>query len=148
MFTGYDEGRFSQARRSMVECDLKGRGITDPAVLEIMGRLKREEFVPEAYKSNAYDDNPLPIGMGQTISQPYVVALMTQALGLNNYCEVLEIGTGSGYQTAVLAGLARRVYTIERSAELSASAQSFLARLGMENVEFCVGVGTCGWPEP
>ncbi len=133
-------------RQMMVERDLKGRGITDPGVLSVMGRLAREEFVQEGYKSQAYADNPLPIGMGQTISQPYIVALMTQELRLNNFCEVLEVGTGSGYQTAILAKLAKRVYTIERFSELSAKAQAVIGRLGITNVEFYVGDGSTGWP--
>ena len=131
----------------MVEHDLKGRGITEAGVLSVMGRLLREEFVPESYESRAYADCPLPIGMGQTISQPYIVALMTQELRLNNFCEVLEIGTGSGYQTAVLAKLAKRVYTVERFADLSAKAQAVLGRLGINNVEFYVGDGSAGWYE-
>jgi protein-L-isoaspartate(D-aspartate) O-methyltransferase len=130
----------------MVERDLITRGISEAAVLSAMGSVPREEFMPEAYKSKAYADSPLPIGMGQTISQPYIVALMTQELRLNNYCEVLEIGTGSGYQTAVLAKLSRRVYTIERFAELSTSAQAILGRLGYNNIEFYMGDGSCAWP--
>jgi protein-L-isoaspartate(D-aspartate) O-methyltransferase len=142
-----DRDNFIAQRRRMVDEDLRGRGITDPGVLEVMGRIRREQFVLDAYKSQAYADGPLPIGMGQTISQPYIVALMTQELRLNPYCEVLEVGTGSGYQTAVLAALARRVYTVERFSELSVSAQAVLGRLGVDNVEFYVGDGTCGWHE-
>lgn len=127
--------------------DLMGRDITDPDVLKIMSEVRREEFVPESYQSQAYDDGPLPIGMGQTISQPYIVALMTQELRLNPDCEVLEIGTGSGYQTAILSKLAKKVYTIERCAQLSESAQAVLGRLGVKNVEFHIGDGSCGWPE-
>ena len=130
----------------MAEQDLKGRGITDPGVLSVMSQLAREEFLPESYKSQAYADCPLPIGMGQTISQPYIVALMTQELRLNHYCEVLEVGTGSGYQTAILAKLAKRIYTIERFGELSATAQAVLGRLGIRNVEFYIGDGSAGWP--
>jgi protein-L-isoaspartate(D-aspartate) O-methyltransferase len=130
----------------MVERDLKGRDITEPGVLSVMSRLPREEFVPGPYKSQAYADCPLPIGIGQTISQPYIVALMTQELRLNNFCEVLEVGTGSGYQTAILAKLAKQVYTIERFAELSALAQAVLGRLGFTNVEFYIGDGSAGWP--
>jgi len=141
------EDKFLWHRHRMAEQDLKGRGITDPGVLSVMSRLAREEFVPESYKSQAYADCPLPIGIGQTISQPYIVALMTQELQLNNFCEVLEVGTGSGYQTAILAKLAKRVYTIERYAELSAKAQAVLGRLGITNVEYCIGDGSCGWPE-
>ncbi|MGD0552816.1 MAG: protein-L-isoaspartate(D-aspartate) O-methyltransferase [Sedimentisphaerales bacterium] len=146
MISGYQNSKFANERERMVEHDLKGRGITEAGVLSAMGWLLREEFVPESYESRAYADYPLPIGMGQTISQPYIVALMTQELRLNNYCEVLEIGTGSGYQTAVLAKLAKRVYTVERFAELSAKAQAVLGRLGIDNVEFYVGDGSGGWP--
>jgi protein-L-isoaspartate(D-aspartate) O-methyltransferase len=134
-------------RKKMVEQDLRGRGIGEAGVLSVMGRLPREEFVAEGYKAQAYADGPLPIGMGQTISQPYIVALMTQELRLNNFCEVLEVGTGSGYQTAILAKLSRRVYTIERFEELSAGAQAVLGRLGIDNVEFYIGDGSCGWPQ-
>ena len=138
--------RFADARRQMVSRDLKGRDITDPGVLKVMSEIPREEFVPQTYQSQAYTDGPLPIGMGQTISQPYIVALMTQQLRLNRYCEVLEIGTGSGYQTAAISGLAKKVYTIETLSQLSESAQAVLGRLGIENVEFCIGDGSCGWP--
>ncbi len=134
-------------RKRMVENDLKNRGITEAGLLGAMYRLAREEFVPESYCSQAYADCPLPIGMGQTISQPYIVALMTQELRLNNFCEVLEVGTGCGYQTAILAALAKRVYTIERFAELSAKAQAVLGRLGFANVEFYIGDGSMGWPQ-
>jgi protein-L-isoaspartate(D-aspartate) O-methyltransferase len=146
MYSEATENTFEQQRLRMVENDLKKRGITEAGVLSVMSRLAREEFVPESYRSQAYADCPLPIGMGQTISQPYIVALMTQELRLNNFCEVLEIGTGSGYQTAILAKLAKRVYTIERFPELSAKAQAVLGRLGFTNVEFCVGDGSAGWP--
>jgi protein-L-isoaspartate(D-aspartate) O-methyltransferase len=142
-----NENTLEYQRQKMVEQDLKARGIGEAGVLSVMRRLAREEFVPAAYKAQAYQDNPLPIGMGQTISQPYIVALMTQELRLNNFCEVLEVGTGSGYQTAILAKLARRVYTIERFSELSAGAQAVLGRLGIDNVEFYIGDGSCGWPQ-
>ncbi len=138
--------RFAEARERMLKRDLTGRDITDPGVLKVMMEIRREEFVPAAYQSQAYADSPLPVGMGQTISQPYIVALMTQELQLNNFCEVLEIGTGSGYQTAILSKLAKKVYTIERFAQLSESAQAVLSRLGIGNVEFYVGDGSCGWP--
>ncbi len=131
----------------MLEWDLRGRDITDPRVLKVVAEVPREEFVPPSYQSQAYTDGPLPIGLGQTISQPYIVALMTQELRLDRKCDVLEIGTGSGYQTAVLAKLAKKVYTIERFAELSESAQAVLSRLGIDNVEFFVGDGSCGWPQ-
>ena len=139
--------RFALARRQMLDYDLIGRGITDAEVLRVMGEIHREEFVPQAYRSQAYADGPLPIGLEQTISQPYIVALMTQELRLDCDCEVLEIGTGSGYQTAILSRLAKKVYTIERLAQLAESAQEILDRLGIKNVEFYIGDGSCGWPE-
>jgi len=139
--------RFAKFRERMLEWDLKGRDIADPRVLKAVAEVPREEFVPPSYQSQAYTDGPLPIGLGQTISQPYIVALMTQELRLDRECDVLEIGTGSGYQTAVLAKLAKKVYTIERFAELSELAQAVLSRLGVGNVEFFVGDGSCGWPQ-
>jgi protein-L-isoaspartate(D-aspartate) O-methyltransferase len=137
----------AKGRQRMLEQDLRGRGITDLGVLKAMAEIPREEFVSEAYKSQAYADRPLPIGLDQTISQPYIVALMTQELRLDCDCEVLEIGTGSGYQTAVLSWLVKKVHTIERFSQLSESAQAVLRRLGISNVEFHVGDGSCGWPE-
>ena len=141
------QDRFARVRERMVRCDLMGRDIKDPDVLRVMSEIRREDFVPESYQSQAYDDGPLPVGMGQTISQPYIVALMTQELRLNRDCEVLEIGTGSGYQTAILSKLSKKVYTIERFAQLSESAEAVLGELGVGNVEFYVGDGSCGWPE-
>jgi len=141
------EDEFVMARRHMLRYDIEGRGVSDRRVLDVMGRLRREQFVPEGYKLQAYSDGPLPIGQGQTISQPYIVALMTEQLCLDERHDVLEIGTGSGYQTAILAGLARKVYTVEKIAELSESAKAVLGRLGVENVRFHVGDGSCGWPE-
>ena len=138
---------FEMQRAQMVKNDLMHRDITDPAVLETFASIQRELFVPQKYASQAYADNPLPIGMGQTISQPYIVALMTQHLRLNTSCTVLEIGTGSGYQTAILAKLAQKVYTIERSNQLSESAQTVLGNLNIKNVEFCIADGSNGWPE-
>ena len=139
--------RFAKAQEQMISRDLKGRGITDANVLRVMREIQRQKFVLESYQSQAYADGPLPIGCGQTISQPYIVALMTQELRLNSDCEVLEIGTGSGYQTAVLSRLAKKVYTIERFAQLSELAQAVLGRLGISNVEFYIGDGSCGWPK-
>lgn len=138
---------FEIQRSLMVKNDLMRRDITDPAVLETFDSIPRERFISQKYASQAYADNPLPIGMGQTISQPYIVALMTQHLRLNNHCTVLEIGTGSGYQTAILAKLARKVYSIERSNQLSESAQTVLANLNIKNVQFCIADGSNGWPE-
>jgi protein-L-isoaspartate(D-aspartate) O-methyltransferase len=140
------EDKFGEIRRQMVKTDLAGRDITDQNVLEVMGKIHREQFVPPNYESQSYTDGPLPIGMGQTISQPYIVALMTQELKLNHNCQVLEVGTGSGYQTAILSKLSKKVYTIERYHQLCESAQTTLARMDIENVEFYIGDGTCGWP--
>ena len=144
-----DDGldKFARERRRMVENDLRGRGIVDERVLEVMGEVRREDFVAEKYRSCAYEDGPLPIGMGQTISQPYIVALMSEQLRVEKGSEILEIGTGSGYQTAVLSKLGRWVYTIERHGELTNPAQGALERAGCRNVEFCLGDGSCGWPD-
>ena len=141
-----NKDKFGVAREQMFRLNLKGRDITNPDVLKVMSEVPREEFIPESYSSQAYSDGPLPIGMNQTISQPYIVALMTQELQCNRDCEVLEIGTGSGYQTAVLSKLVKKVYTVERFAQLSESAQAVLGRLGVNNVEFYIGDGSCGWP--
>jgi len=134
-------------RERMLRWDLRGRDITDPRVLAVMAEVPREQFVPRSHRSQAYSDGPLPIGCGQTISQPYIVALMTQELRVNRSCHVLEIGTGCGYQTAVLSKLAKKVFTIERFSELAESAQVTLGGLGISNVEFHVGDGGCGWPQ-
>jgi len=142
-----NKDRFASVRRQMLKRHLEGRDIIDPRVLKVMGDVPREEFVSQSYLSQAYGDGPLPIGLGQTISQPYIVALMTQELRVDGKCEVLEIGTGSGYQTAVLSRLAKKVYTVERHGELSESAQAVLGRLGVGNVEFYVGDGSRGWPD-
>jgi protein-L-isoaspartate(D-aspartate) O-methyltransferase len=142
-----EKNRYEASRRAMVEYHLKARGIHDERVLAAMNRIQREVFVPAKYAAQSYDDNPLPIGAGQTISQPYIVALMMQCLELTGSEEVLEIGTGSGYQTAILAELAKKVYTIERFNELSESAQAVLAKQGFENIEYAIGDGSCGWPE-
>ena len=147
MYGQENKDKFDKAKARMLKRDLKGRDITNELVLKAMAEVPREEFVPESYFSQAYADGPLPIGMGQTISQPYIVALMTQELWIEPDCEVLEIGTGSGYQTAVLSKLAKKVYTIERFSELSKSAQAVLDRLNISNIDFCVGDGSRGWPE-
>jgi protein-L-isoaspartate(D-aspartate) O-methyltransferase len=131
----------------MVRRDLAGRGVRDARVLAAVGRVPRERFVPAPRAAEAYADHPLDIGLGQTISQPYIAALMTEMLGLTGSERVLEIGTGSGYQTAVLAALAAEVYSVERLPELSERARAALAELGCGNVRFRVGDGTLGWPE-
>ena len=142
-----DKNRYAISHRTMIDSHLRGRDIRDTRVLFAMEHLSRERFVPEKYAANAYDDNPLPIGMGQTISQPYIVALMTQCLDLSGDEEVLEIGTGSGYQCAVLAALAAKVYTVERFSELSELAQAALGQLDYQNIEFTIGDGSCGWSD-
>jgi protein-L-isoaspartate(D-aspartate) O-methyltransferase len=142
-----DRDQFEQARQRMLTRDLKGRDITDPGVLRVMAEIPREPFIPAEYRPQAYADGPLPIEAGQTISQPYIVALMTQSLRLEARHEVLEIGTGSGYQTAILARLAGKVFTIETIAELSASAREVLERLDIDNVTFQIGDGSQGWPQ-
>lgn len=146
MLGRHKKGSLGSDRQRMLDWDLKGRDITDPRVLAAMADVPREEFVPDSRQSQAYADGPLPIGQGQTISQPYIVALMTQELRVDRECDVLEIGTGSGYQTAILSKLAKKVYTIERFSELAESARAVLGRLGVENVEFHIGDGSCGWP--
>jgi protein-L-isoaspartate(D-aspartate) O-methyltransferase len=141
------EDRFALERRAMIQSQLKSRNISDPAVLEVMAHIPREKFIPAEHFEEAYDDCPVSIGFGQTISQPYIVALMTQELKLDKDCVVLEIGTGSGYQTAIIAKLAKEVYTIERIRQLSLNAQKVLAELEIKNVKFSIGDGTCGWCE-
>jgi protein-L-isoaspartate(D-aspartate) O-methyltransferase len=136
-----------RARRAMIERDLVGRGIRDVRVLDAMGSIERDLFVPEKLRSNAYADRPLPIGEGQTISQPYIVAFMTELLNLKGTERVLEIGTGSGYQTAVLGKLAAAVYSIEIVPTLSERAKTLLKVLGFDNVHFKVGDGFFGWEE-
>jgi len=142
-----NKDKFKAAKERMLRWDLRGRDITDPRVLAVMAEVPREEFVPQSYRSQAYSDGPLPIGKDQTISQPYIVALMTQELQVDPECEVLEIGTGSGYQTAVLSKLAKKVYTIDRFSELADLARTVLDKLDINNVEFYVGDGSAGWPE-
>ncbi|MGA2619456.1 MAG: protein-L-isoaspartate(D-aspartate) O-methyltransferase [Thermoguttaceae bacterium] len=134
------------AKRVMLERHLAGRGISDRRVLAAMAAVPRERFVGRSQRRHAYADRALGIGCGQTISQPYIVALMTEALRLAGPEKVLEIGTGSGYQTAVLAGLAASVVSLERHAELSRGAEGLLAELGYRNVSLVVGDGTLGWP--
>ena len=138
---------FVKSRQRMIRLDLQGRGIIDNRVLDAMATIGREEFVSEQYRGQAYSNGPLPIGLDQTISQPYIVALMSQELKVDRDCEVLEIGTGSGYQTAILAKLAKKVYTIERFSQLSEKAREVLERLEYKNIEFNVGDGSCGWPK-
>jgi protein-L-isoaspartate(D-aspartate) O-methyltransferase len=135
------------ARSRMVAEQIAARGVEDGRVLDAMRRVPRHELIPQAYRSRAYADHPVPIGHGQTISQPFIVALMTASLDLDGSEKVLEIGTGSGYQTAVLAELAQHVYSIEIVAPLAERARRDLARLGYENISVRTGDGYQGWPE-
>jgi protein-L-isoaspartate(D-aspartate) O-methyltransferase len=138
---------FETLRRLMVEHQLERRGIADPLVLEAMRKVPREAFVPPELADEAYADGPLPIGEGQTISQPYIVAFMAEALELRGDERVLEIGAGSGYAAAVLAEIAAELYTVERHARLAEEAAARLSHLGYDNVQIRVGDGSLGWPE-
>lgn len=138
---------YAELRRQMVDEQLREHGISDERVLEAMGRVPREEFVPADLRDAAYEDGPLPIGSGQTISQPFTVAIMCQALQLGGTEKVLEIGAGSGYSAAILSLLAKSVYTIERVPELAEGARARLTRLGYDNVRVRVGDGTLGLPD-
>lgn len=142
-----DDNEFTGHRENMVEVQIKARGLRDEKVLEAMRRVERHLFVPLELRPYAYGDEPLPIGEGQTISQPYIVAYMTEALELKGGERVLEVGTGTGYQTAILAEIAGEIYTVEIVAALSASAQQRLQGLGYRNIRFKVGDGTFGWEE-
>lgn len=146
LLAGAEDG-YTAARRSMVEEDIKARGVKDAVVLRVMGDVPRHRFVDESLRSRAYGDHPLPIGEGQTISQPYVVALMTEALKLKPLDRVLEIGTGSGYQAAVLAGIVKEVCTIEIRKNLANRAAKTLAGLGYGNVKVKNADGYFGWEE-
>lgn len=138
---------FAQQRELMVERQLKQRGISDPIVLNAFRSVPRHEFVPSFDRELAYVDSPLPIGHEQTISQPYVVALMTELLKPKPSDRVLEIGTGSGYQSAILATIVKEVYTIEVIPELQEEARKHLDRLGLKNIHYKVGDGYFGWPD-
>jgi len=134
-------------RERMVKEQIMTRGIKDKRVIEMMMKVPRHLFVDKTYYHQAYNDYPLPIGCSQTISQPYMVAAMTELLTLNGDEKVLEVGTGSGYQAAILALLCSKVYTIERIAELTKQARARLDELGFQNINFMVGDGSLGWPE-
>ena len=140
-------GDFKAMREKMVETQIKARGVKDPRVLSALLKVERHRFVPEEYLNSAYADQPLPIGEGQTISQPYIVALMTELLGLKGDEKVLEIGTGSGYQAAILAELAKEVYTLEIIEPLASMAKNRLLQLGYQNIKVKAGDGYLGWPE-
>jgi protein-L-isoaspartate(D-aspartate) O-methyltransferase len=145
--TDSSRDEYTLLRQRMVEQQIKARGVRDQRVLEIMRRVPRQLFVPKEERDNAYDDRPLPIGYGQTISQPYIVGLMSELMQLRGGERVLEIGTGSGYQAAVLSGLAAEVYSIEIVRELAEKAQSTLKEAGCNNVWVRWGDGYAGWPE-
>ena len=140
-------GGHERARHEMVETQIRKRHVTDARVLECLERVPRHEFVPAEFRARAYEDAPLPIGEGQTISQPYIVAAMTAALHLNGNERVLEIGTGYGYQAAVLGCLTREVFSVEFRSALATQAAERLARLGYQNVHVHCGDGTLGLPE-
>lgn len=139
--------QFKEIRDRMVETQLANRDITDPRVLDVFRKVPRHMFVKELQKQDAYGDFPLPLGCGQTISQPYMVALMTQCLELKGEEKVLEIGTGSGYQAAIIAGIAKEVYTVERYKGLTEDVQELLNSLNYNNVHIKTGDGTLGWQE-
>ena len=141
------KGDFKVMREKMVETQIKARGVKDPRVLSALLKVERHRFVSEEYLNSAYSDQPLPIGEGQTISQPYIVALMTELLELKGNEKVLEIGTGSGYQAAILAELGKEVYTIEIVEPLASMAKNRLLQLGYQNIKVKVGDGYLGWPE-
>jgi len=138
---------FAAQRENMVDTQIRGRGVKGEKVLAAMGKVPRHLFVPEALRAFSYGDEPLPIGEGQTISQPYIVAYMTAALELTGEERVLEVGTGSGYQTAILAEVVLQVFTVELIGVLSEKARALLQGLGYSNIRFRVGDGSRGWDE-
>lgn len=139
--------KYERERKQMVREQIASRGLHDPRLLEVFESVPRHLFVPEEYRYAAYDDNPLPIGFGQTISQPYIVALMTNLLKLTGGERILEVGAGSGYQAAILGMLAEEVHTIEYVSELASGAKKVLGDLGLGNVHCHFGDGSLGWPE-
>jgi len=144
---GADDAAFVRPREEMVATQIAARGVKDAKVLAAMRKVERHRFVPEGARAQAYEDHPLAIGHGQTISQPYIVGFMTDAAGLRGGETVLEIGTGSGYQAAILGEIAARVFTIEIVAPLAESSAALLKRLGYSNVAVRAGDGYLGWPE-
>jgi protein-L-isoaspartate(D-aspartate) O-methyltransferase len=141
-----EDASYTAERRAMIETQLRRRGIRDEGVLEAMFKVHRQDFVPSASVHSAYDDRPLPLGDGQTISQPYIVAAMTCAARVQPGDKALEIGTGSGYQAAILANMGARVYSLERNTRLATEARARLARLGYNTVEVIEGDGSEGYP--
>ena len=142
-----NDPNFDHLSKLMIKNQLQSRGIRDDAVLEVMRSVERHNFVPENYRDRAYSDGPLPIGHGQTISQPYIVAFMTEQLQVSSQHKVLEIGTGSGYQAAILGELAKHVFTIEIIPELAEGAKNILNHLSYKNITVRAGDGYKGWPE-
>jgi protein-L-isoaspartate(D-aspartate) O-methyltransferase len=142
-----EQDDFVRLRELMMQRQIRARGVKDPNVIKAMLKVPRHVFVPKPYRAYSYEDNPLPIGEGQTISQPYIVAYMTEALNLKPGDKVLEIGTGSGYQAAILAELVKEVYTIEIVAKLGKRAQQTLDKLGYKNIHVKIGDGYKGWPD-
>jgi len=141
------EINYALLRKKMVEEQLIPRGISNPKVIDAFLKVERHRFIPEKLRENSYADFPVPIGEGQTISQPYIVALMTESLDLSGESKVLEIGTGSGYQTAILAELSKEVYTVERFSSLAEKAGSLFQELGYSNINMKTGDGSLGWKE-
>lgn len=144
---GAESDRFESRRHEMVGRQIEGRGVKSEPVLEAMRTVPREAFVPGSYEKMAYRDRPLPIGEGQTISQPYIVAMMAEAAAVEPGDRVLEVGTGSGYGAAVLSRIGGEVYTIERHADLAEDAREVFRELGYDNIQVKVGDGTRGWPD-
>ena len=142
-----NDPNFDHLRKLMIKNQLQSRGIRDDAVLDVMRSVERHNFVPENYRDRAYSDGPLPIGHGQTISQPYIVAFMTEQLQVSSQHKILEIGTGSGYQAAILGELAKHVFTIEIIPELAEGAKNILNHLSYKNITVRAGDGYKGWPE-
>jgi protein-L-isoaspartate(D-aspartate) O-methyltransferase len=145
MAAAAEDAQYAKRREALVERHIEAQGISDPDVLQAMLTVPRHEFVPDNLRDQAYEDRPLPIGLGQTISQPYIVAYMTELLGVDAEASVLEVGTGSGYQAAVLAKIVKQVYTIEIFEELGNKAQQRFDRLDYDNVTARVGDGYYGW---
>lgn len=142
-----DDARLAVAREHMIRTQIEARGVSDPRVLEAMRRVPRDRFVPEIYRLQAHEDHPLPLGLGQTISQPYIVAYMAEELGLSGHERVLEVGSGCGYMAAVLALLAKDVYGIELEPALHERSESILQGLGYDNIHLRCGNGREGWAE-
>ena len=143
----YDDSKSLPQRLAMVRDQLRGRGLVDQRVLDVFAEMPRELFLPALRRHEAYEDGPVPIGAGQTISQPYIVALMTEQLDVHPGHRVLDVGAGSGYQAAILSRLAGHVYAIERIGKLAERAQAVFDNLGLENITLTVADGTRGWPE-